>query len=173
DDCAFANRHIVRESNLSGKNHVVLDHHAAGDTALRDNDAVTTDRNIVSDLHEVVDFGAFADDGIADRAAVNGGAGPDLHVVLDDDATDLHDLAVRALRPDVTETVLPDRAARMDDHAIAHEAMGDRTVGADHASAADPYLGSDCRAGIDQRARANFGLRPDHRPRINRDAGFH
>src|SRR5262249_54553768 len=75
-----------------------------------------------------------------------------LHVILNDDSADLQDFAVCALRLDIAEAVLPDRAARMDDHAISHQAMGDRAIGADHAAAPDPDLWSDHRAGIDQRA---------------------
>ena len=41
--------------------------------------------DVVRDLHQIVDLGAFADDGITGRAAVDRGIGADFHVVLDDD----------------------------------------------------------------------------------------
>ena len=46
-----------------------------------------------ADMHEIIDFGAFADHGVADAAAVDGGAGADLDVVVDDDAADLRNLS--------------------------------------------------------------------------------
>ena len=55
--------------------------------------------HIVGDLDEIVDLGALADHGVADRAAVDGGVGADLDIVLDDDAADLRNLVVAASRP--------------------------------------------------------------------------
>ena len=45
--------------------------------------------DVVADLHEIVDLGAFADDRVAIGAAVDRRPGADLDVVLDDDAADL------------------------------------------------------------------------------------
>ena len=56
---------------------------------LRHDDAMAPDRHVVADLDQIVDLGALADHGVADRAAVDGGAGADLDVVLDDDPADL------------------------------------------------------------------------------------
>ena len=61
--------------------------------------------DVVSDLHEVVDLGAPADDGLAERRAVDRGIRPDLDVVLDAHDSDLRDLAVRRSVPDVPEAV--------------------------------------------------------------------
>src|SRR5438874_2040262 len=82
DDRPLADPDVVREPNLSRQDDAILDNDAAGDAALRDDDAVAADRHIVSDLHQVVDLGPFADHGVADAAAVDGGAGTDLYVVL-------------------------------------------------------------------------------------------
>ena len=56
-------------------------------------------RDVVRDLHEIVDLGALADDGVAGRAAVDRGVGADLDVVLNDDAAGLRDFLM-ALRGD-------------------------------------------------------------------------
>ena len=66
---------------------------------MRDDDAMAADLDIVSDLHQVVDLGALADHGVAIGAAVDGGVGPDLDIVLNDDAADLQDLAVTGRLP--------------------------------------------------------------------------
>ena len=48
--------------------------------------AMPANGNVVSDLHEVVDLGALADDGIAGGAAVDRGIGANLDLILDDRA---------------------------------------------------------------------------------------
>ena len=68
--------------------------------------------DIVADLDQVVDLGAFADHGVADGAAVDRGAGPDLDVILDDDAPDLRDLEVTLAPHHKAEAILTDLAAR-------------------------------------------------------------
>src|SRR5262245_41847995 len=91
---AFADRHVVRKPNLSGQDDAILNDDTAGDAALRDDDAVAADPHIVADLHQVVDLGAFADHGVAIGAAIDGGPGADLHIVLNDDPAHLQDFAV-------------------------------------------------------------------------------
>ena len=44
------------------------------------------DTYIVAYLNQVVDLGALADDGVADRAAIDGRASPYLDIVLNDNA---------------------------------------------------------------------------------------
>ena len=80
-----------------------------------------TDADVVADLHLIIDLGAFADDGVVHGAAIDGRIGADLDIVLDDDATDLHDLdhAARAWR--ITKAVLADTRAIMDDDAVTDE----------------------------------------------------
>ena len=75
--------------------------------------------DIVANLNQVVDLGALADDGIADGAAVDGCAGADFDVVLDDDPADLRHLEMSVAAHHKAEPVLPDIAARMDDDAVA------------------------------------------------------
>src|SRR5215471_7930983 len=172
DDCALADCHIVREPNLSGQDDAILDDDAAGDAALRDDDAVATDPHIVSDLYQVVDLGAFADDGIAIGAAIDGGAGADLHVVLNDDAADLQHFAVTACSHHIAESVLANGAAGMNDHAIPDQAIGDGSIGTDAALAANTHVGSNRGAGVDHRAHSNFGARTDNCARVHGDAVF-
>ncbi len=46
---------------------------------------------VVADLDQIVDFGALADDGLAETRAVDGGVGSDLDVIADFDDADLVD----------------------------------------------------------------------------------
>ena len=54
--------------------------------------AMPADLHIVADLHQIIELAAFADHRVAQRAAVDGGAGADLDAVLDDDAAQLRNL---------------------------------------------------------------------------------
>ena len=70
------------------------------------------------DVHKVVDLGALADDGGTEGAAINGGVGPDLHIIVDDHVTDLQHLAVAPLVEHVAVAVRADNAARVDGDAV-------------------------------------------------------
>ena len=126
-----------------------------------------------TDLDQVVDLGALADHGVADGPAIDRRPGADLHLVLHDDAAHLRHLAVAIWPHHKAESVLPDTATRMDDHAVANEGMDDRGVRSDRAIAADSNIGTDNRSCADDRARSDLGPRSDHRARVDRDAALH
>jgi hypothetical protein len=62
---------------------------AAGDPGLRDEQAVRADPAAVADDDELIDLRPLADDGAAQRRALDRAARADLDVVLDDDVADL------------------------------------------------------------------------------------
>ena len=134
--------------------------------------AVPPDRAVVSDLHQIVDLGALADDGIAGGAAVDGRIGADLHIVLNDDAAGLRDFLMALRARQIAKPVLADTGARMDDDAIADQRMLDRRAGADRAVAADANARPDNRADRDHRAGADLGIGADDRERIDRHIRF-
>src|SRR5262249_34327376 len=59
--CPPADRYMVGNADLTGQHGEVANCHAAGDTDLRDNQAMAADRAVVSDLHKIIDLGALAD----------------------------------------------------------------------------------------------------------------
>ena len=130
------------------------------------------DTDIVAYLHQVVDLGALADHGIADRTAVDGSTGADFHIVLDDDAADLRDFKTASAAHHEAKAILADLAAAMNDDPIADQGVADRGAGADRAVAADPDLGTDHAVGAYHRAGADLGARPDDRAGFQRDAAF-
>ena len=67
---------------------------AAGDADLRHDDAMATRSVVVPNLDQIINLRTFADHGVADRAAVDGGAGADLYIVLDNDAAELRNFLV-------------------------------------------------------------------------------
>ena len=95
------------------------------------------DDDVVPDLHEIINFRAFADHRILKSAAVDGCIGADLDVVLDDDPADLRHLEVAAGAHGEAEAVLADPHAGMDDDPVADERVGDGRERPDVAIAAD------------------------------------
>jgi hypothetical protein len=53
----------------------------------------------VPELDQIINFGAFADDRVAESAAVDSGIGADFDVVLNDYAAELGDFEVAAGMP--------------------------------------------------------------------------
>ena len=81
--------------------------------------AMATDNDIVADLTKIVDLASFADDSIAHAAAVDGRAGSDFNVVMNDDLANLRNFDVALRAQHVAESVLPDDTAGMDYRSIA------------------------------------------------------
>src|SRR6185437_2043716 len=129
---------------------------------------MAADTYVVADLDQVVDFGALADDGVADSATIDGCAGADFNIVLDDDTPDLRDLQMSSGTHQEAEAVLTDLAARMDGDAIADQRVADDASGADRTFAPDPHVGADHGGGPDDGAAADLGARPNHRARFDR-----
>src|SRR5271165_3974771 len=75
---------MAGDARLPAKRGKVSDHARAGDAGLRDEHGVTPNDDVMPDLHEIIDLGAFADHRVAVGAAVYRDAGANLHVVLND-----------------------------------------------------------------------------------------
>src|SRR5829696_154009 len=167
---AFSDRDMVVDCDAATQDHHIFQRRAPGKSRLRHNNAMTADAHIVADLHQIVDLGALADYGVADRAAVDGRAGADFHIVLNDDASDLRHFRMRALIQHVAEAVLADMTAGVDDDAVADQAMHQRSAGADRAVTADAHAWADDSIRTDDRAAADLRPRPDDGAWIHRHA---
>ena len=130
---------------------------------------MAADDAVVTDLAKIIDLGPFADNGVANSAAVDARARADLDVVVNDDAADLRDFRVPLGAVQIAISVLPDIASGMDDDAVTDLGVRDRAVAANGSILADLYAGTDDRVGSDQRAVADPGLWPDHRERVDSD----
>src|SRR5262249_20639423 len=135
----------------------------AGDADIGHDHAMPADRDVVGDLHEVVDLGALADHRIAERAAIDAAVGTDLHVVLDDDAAHLGHFEVPPGPHGKAEAVLADAHARMQQHAVADQRVRDAGAGADVAVAADGAAIAHHGAGRHHRAAPDLRLAADNR----------
>src|SRR6202030_4236197 len=81
-------RIVARQRN------VVTDGQVAREPDLGRKQAMPANGHIVTDLDLIVDFGPLADDGVAQAAAVDGRARPDLDVVLDQHPAGLRNLEI-------------------------------------------------------------------------------
>ena len=126
---------------------------------LPDDHAMPADDDVVPDLHQIINFRAFADDRILKGPAVDGLVGADFHVVLDDDPADLRHLEVAPAAHGEAETVLADPHARMDDDPVADQGVGDCCQRADVAVAADGDAVADHGAGGDACAASDAAPR--------------
>src|SRR5881628_3128578 len=178
DQCAVADAHVVCDPDLPGQHHAASDARAAGDADLGDEDRVLADLHVVSELHEIVELGAAADDRVAEGRAVDRTVGADLHVVLDDDAARLWNLAMLRAVEGEAEPVGADDRAGMHEHAPSEPRAGEqRHVRGQHAALADLHPRADvaeradAHARPDPRARLDHGQRTDGRRRIDPRVG--
>ena len=108
-------------ADLAGHGHVVADGDRAGDADLRHEQAVLADLGAVADGDQVAEFGALADDRLAEGGAVDAAVGADLDVVADLHVADLRDLLPLLADRGVAQAVLADDRAGVDGHAVAQD----------------------------------------------------
>src|SRR5665213_483242 len=165
---ARPDRRMIGNGHLPAHDNKIADRTTSRDTHLGDQHHMAADLNIVADLNQVIDLGAFADHGIAQGAAVDGGGGADLDVILDNHPPELGNPHMTRRGRNKTKTGLADRGAWQDYHPIAHIGMRDRNIVADLAvmtdghAGADHGVGADLDAVADLRAGTNHGAGTDH-----------
>ncbi len=153
---------MPEDSHLTPEHRVFADLGAAADTILGDDNAVFTNDDVVGDLHEVVDLGAFADEGVAECAAINSAVGPDLDVVLDHDAADLRDFAVMILIKNITVAIGADDGAGVNADTVADPALRvNCDVGKQAHRLAKHRLVADGAVGLEHRLLADGGTFAD------------
>ena len=148
----LTHRDMIVHGDAAAQNDKVFQRDAARHRCLRDNHAVAANDHIVAHLYQIVDLSPLPDHGVADCAAIDRRAGADLDAILDDHASDLRHLPVRAPLLQISESILADMAAGMNDHAIAHKAVRESGTGSDRTVASDPDVGADDGIGSDHRA---------------------
>ena len=166
---------VVRNLDMAGDAHlpcndaIFADDRGAGNAYLGRHHGMVADHYVVGDLAQIVDADAVPDDGRLHLSPVHGGVGTDFHIVADDDVPEVFDLLPAAVRlRGVAETVVPDDAAGVQDHAVANDhsrenadAGIDDAVLADLAVVADGHILVDDRVVPDYRAAADPGEVPE------------
>ena len=75
DDGLVPDLDVTDDPDLPGQSHVVPQLGAARDAGLRNEDTMLPNHHVVSDLHQIVDLGAFLDPRAAKARSVDGGSG--------------------------------------------------------------------------------------------------
>ena len=135
--CTASDRQMIGNSGAATELNAVAERHRTGQPDFSGDHAAAADADIVGDLHEVVDLGALADDRVGHGAAIDGGVGADLDVVLDDDAADLRQPLGRTRPGDETEPLAPDLGAAENEHPVADQRALDAGAGPDIAVPSD------------------------------------
>ena len=104
----------------------------------------------MSHLNKVVQLDTFVDDGLSHSGTVYTGVGTNLHVILDDDDTQLRNLLIAFLIGCKTETVGTNHATGMDGDIVANLAsVVNRYVGVDAASVSNLDIVANTGKGAD------------------------
>ena len=142
--------------------------------ACGDQNAMLANLHVVRDLHEVVNFCALADERRAERAAIHRHIRADLHVVADDDITNLRNLAAKTAVKNVAKTVRTNHRAGVNADALADLGAGiKRDVRKQIRFVTEHRIRADGIAGLQNHLRAQLhafahdAMRPDVRRRIN------
>src|SRR5215469_13564450 len=88
--------HVIGNSNLPADDHLVLDHGAAGDPGLCSDHDILTNVDVVSHMHEVINFRSAADASYVQGATIYGRVRADLDVIFDLQASNLGEFFVSA-----------------------------------------------------------------------------
>src|ERR1035437_5102594 len=96
---------MIGNADLSRERDVIAYLHAAGNAHLRNNRTVLAERDVMSDLHEVVDLCAATDDCGVHPCAVDGYVRADLHVIFDHHIAHLRNLEPLSAVLHVTESI--------------------------------------------------------------------
>src|SRR5436190_8004677 len=159
DLCTFSDFQVSGDACLSGEHRIIPDLGRSCDSYLRHDQAVLADAHVVADLHLIVDLRSFADDGLAERRAIDAAVRANLDVVLDARDADLRDLPMLAgddseAKPvgandhsGVENTALADFAAVIDcDVGVEQGVVADLHAIADNAEGSNRYVLADLRA---------------------------
>src|SRR5690606_26184027 len=119
DEDVVAYLDVADHADPAGDHAVPADLGAAGNAAAAGHGGVIADLHVVGDHDLVVELDAVANQGVGQRAAVDGGVGTDLDIVADGHATDLRDLLPDTLVVGEAEALAADDRTALDDHPLA------------------------------------------------------
>src|SRR5713226_2642013 len=101
----------------------LADDRAAGDAYACGDSGMVADLHVMRDLDQVIQFHAVADNGVAQRAPVDGGISPNLDIIADNNAPQLRHLYPRFAVVGIAKTVAADHYAGMNDAAFTDGAL--------------------------------------------------
>ncbi len=86
------------DPDLTTKHDKIAQRGRAGNTCLRNNDAMPPNDDIMGNLHQIIDLGPLADNRIGQRPAIYSGVGADFHIILHHNPAELRHLYMPARR---------------------------------------------------------------------------
>src|SRR5579875_3438575 len=121
-----------------------------------------SDRAIMGDVHQVIDFRSFADAGCTQRRTIHAGIGADLDIITNLHSSDLRKFLVAICRESEPKSISADDTTGMqhDARANAHTIVN-RDACMQHAVLADIDLFANMTASPNRTCSANFAMRPD------------
>jgi hypothetical protein len=147
--CPGAKRQMTGNTGLARQDDMIAKPGATGNSCLRDHNAISAKLHVVSDLNQIIDHGAAANDRIRTSTAIDRGVRSDLHVVFDDHSAELRNPHETGWVHGKAKTILPNPYPGIDADPVADQTMAEGGAGPDHGVIAnhDPV--------IDHRIRGN------------------
>ena len=152
---------MVWKTGLTANYGAVADLGTASQANLGHNKTVGSDRHIVADLDQVIQFGTSTNPGLSQRAAIDAGTRPDLDIILDhytSDGIDANEFSIEAAnfagrdsRLDaawfgrhISKAISSDRGICLNDHPVTNLAtIANSDAGVQKRPFADHNVGAD------------------------------
>ncbi len=161
---------MIGDSHPTADDHKIAQHHAPRGARLTGKHAMAPSHRVVPDLHQIINFGTFPEDGIAKRPTVHGRIGADLHAVLNEHPSKMRHLDMPIGPGGISEDRAAEDSAGLDQHIIGKKGVGYGRMRADLSAPPNCHPASDNRVGADPHVGADLGVGPDHHPRCQHDA---
>ncbi|MEK7191792.1 MAG: hypothetical protein AAB153_05800, partial [Pseudomonadota bacterium] len=147
---------------------------AAGDPNARRDGGVVANTDVVRDMHLVIELDAITDDGVVERATIDGRIGADFHIIADHDAPKLRDFLPALAIAGKTKSIGTDDGAGLDQATPAEMAV----VRNDHirqklGTFANFNIPANMTSGTHYDVLADYGPCLYQGKRCNRGAGGH
>ena len=148
---------MPHRSSLPAKGIVIADGYAAGDSYHSHKQVILAYHIVMSQMHQVIQFGPVADNRTANGRPVNTGVAADLHVIAQHYIAGLLHLVMFPVVRHKTEAVTADDTAGLQYIPVADDAaFPHRSVRIYHAVFSHFHMASDIRMGIDNRPIPDF-----------------
>jgi hypothetical protein len=162
---ALTDAQMSSHCSLAADLNEILQYCGTGDPNLCDDDAATSQTDIVSDLNQIIEPRAGTDDGVMRGSSVDGGIGANLHIVSDDDAAELRDTQKSRFGGGEAEAFLANPSAWVDVNACTQQGVAQAGMGA------DPAIGTNCYTAANRYERTDATARADLSTSFDDDVG--
>ena len=171
DKSTVAHRQMPGRTRLCHKHNGPTNPRSARKTRLSHNNRVFTDVTVVTDLHEIVDFGSPPNACETEAAPINGRVGTDFHVAFDQQSSQLGRADTRIfLVTDKTKSLPSQDRPGMHNHAIPKlGALSNNRTGVEFAILTDLNIRVDVNTRMQDRSGTDSGSLPDGHTRSHRN----